>query len=93
MTYKAQGYEIDLSKTTRLYPAVTINAGGETAQVSLEWAELKHDVIEVVSYVLVFDVDPLEEVPKNRIELNFKSRDALIEAMQEVSDIIKGALN
>ncbi len=90
MKYSAQGYEIDLSKTTRLYPAVTINAAGESAQVSLEWAELKQDIIEVVSYVLVFDVDPLEEVPKNRIELVFKSRDELIKAMQEVSDIING---
>ena len=88
MNYSAQGYEIDLSKTTRLYPAVTINAAGESAQVSLEWAELKQDVVEVVSYVLVFDFDPLQEVPKNRIELIFKSKKELIDAMQEISDII-----
>ena len=88
MIYSAQGYEIDLRKTTRLYPAATINAGGESAQVSLEWAELKQDVIEIDSYVLVFDFDPLEEMPKNRIELIFECKEELIDAMREVSKII-----
>ncbi len=88
MIYHSQGYEIDLSKTTRLYPAATVNAAGESAQVSLEWAELKQDVIKIASYVLVFDFDPLEEVPKNRIELLFESKEELIEAMREVSQLI-----
>jgi hypothetical protein len=90
MNYNAQGYTIDLQKTTRLYPAVTVNAAGESAQVSLEWAEMKQDVVEIVSYVLIFDFDPLEEVPKNRIELIYKSKKELIVAMQEVSNIING---
>jgi len=88
MKYNAQGHSIDLQKTTRLYPAVTVNAGGESAQVSLEWAEMKQDIVEIVSYVLIFDFDPLEEVPKNRIELIYESKTELIAAMQEVSDII-----
>ncbi len=58
MIYKTQGFEIDLKQITRLYPAVSIQAGGERAQVSLEWAELKQDVIEIEAYVLVFDCDP-----------------------------------
>ena len=90
MKYNAQGHSIDLQKTTRLYPAVTVNVGGESAQVSLEWAEMKHDIVEIVSYVLIFDFDPLEEVPKNRIELIYESKTELIAAMQEVSDIING---
>ncbi len=46
MIYCSQGYDIYLSKTTRLYPAVIVSAAGESVQISLEWAELKHDVIE-----------------------------------------------
>jgi hypothetical protein len=88
MKYHAQGYAIDLQKTTRLYPAVTVNAAGESAQVSLEWAEMKHDVVEIVSYVLIFDFDPLEEVPKNRIELTYDTKAELIAAMQEVSNML-----
>jgi hypothetical protein len=92
MIFTAQGHNINLNKTTRLYPAATIKAGGESAQVSLEWAQMKADVIEVLSYVLVFDFDPLEEIPRNRIELVYDSKEALIEAMREVSNIINGSV-
>jgi hypothetical protein len=92
MIFIAQGHNINLNKTTRLYPAATIKAGGESAQVSLEWAQMKADVIEVLSYVLVFDFDPLEEIPRNRIELVYDSKEALIEAMREVSNIINGSV-
>ncbi len=85
MIYKAQNKEIDLEKITRLYPAATVNAAGERAQVSLEWADMKADVIEIESYVLVFDIDPLEEVLKNRIELVYETKEALIVAMNDVA--------
>ncbi len=85
MIYKAQNREINLEKITRLYPAALVNAAGECAQVSLEWAEMKADVITIESYVLIFDIDPLEEEPKNRIELSFESKDALIEAINDVA--------
>jgi hypothetical protein len=61
-------------------------AGGETAQVSLEWAEMKKDVVSVSAFVLIFDVDPLGEVPNNRIELVYQTKEELIEAMQEVAE-------
>ncbi len=88
MIYSAQGHEIDLTQITRLYPAVTINAGGERAQVSLEWAELKQDVIEIESYVLVFDSDPLDEVPHHRVTLQFTCKEELIEAMRSVAQMM-----
>jgi len=85
MIYEAQGKKIDLTKVTRLYPAATVEAVGEVAQVSLEWAEMKKDVVNISSFVLIFDIDPLDEVPNNRIELVYESRDALIIAMTDVS--------
>jgi len=88
MIYEAQGHTIDLTQITRLYPAVTINAGGERAQVSLEWAELKKDSIEIEAYVLVFDCDPLDEVPHHRVTLQFTCKEDLIEAMQRVSQMM-----
>jgi hypothetical protein len=85
MIYKSQGHTIDLSKITRLYPAARVEAGGETAQVSLEWAELKKDVVPISAFVLVFDFDPVGEVPQNRIELVYETKEELIAAMTEVA--------
>lgn len=81
--------EIDLSKLTRLYPAVLIHAAGESASVSIEWAELKADQIEIEAYVLICDTDPIGEVPTNRVELRYPSKEKLFEAMQEISDHLK----
>ena len=40
MIYTYKNEEYDLTKVTRLYPAATVEVpGGDTAQVSLEWAE------------------------------------------------------
>lgn len=76
---------IDLSKLTRIYPAVLIRAGGESASVSLEWAELKADKIEIEAYILVCDIDPVGEVPLNRIEVHFSTKEALLEEMQLIA--------
>ena len=89
MIYEAQGKKIDLTKITRLYPAATVEAAGGGAQVSLEWAEMKKDVVPITAFVLVFDIDPLGEVPDNRIELVYASREELIEAMNEVAEYFK----
>lgn len=88
MIYKAQDYEIDLDNITRLYPAAIVNAAGERAQVSLEWAEMKADVVPIEAYVLVFDIDPLGEVPKNRIELVFSTKEELITAINDVAQYL-----
>ena len=88
MIYKAQGHTLDLTKVTRLYPAAMVKAAGEVAHVSLEWAELKKDEVPVSAFILVFDFDPLGEVPDNRIELVYKTRDELMVAINEVAAIL-----
>lgn len=86
MIYEAQGKVIDLTQLTRLYPAATVDVHGEMAQVSLEWAKMeKKQDVPIASYVLIFDIDPLGEVPNNRIELVYESEELLIEAMKEVA--------
>lgn len=94
MIYSSQGYELDLNKITRLYPAVQVDVHGEIAQVSLEWAELNSDKVKLSNYVLVFDFDPLGEVVKNRVELLFSTKDELFDEMQKVDTFVKeqGAL-
>ncbi len=83
-TFKDETY--DLSKVTRLYPAATIEVpGGDTAQVSLEWADLKSDKVSVAYYVLVFDFDPVGEVPTNRRELKCDTKEELFQVMKEVN--------
>jgi len=86
MIYRYKNEAYDLTKVTRLYPAATIEVpGGETAQVSLEWADLKQDKIEIAYFVLVFDFDPVGEVPTNRKELKCESKEELFSVMQEVN--------
>ena len=83
-TYKNETY--DLTKVTRLYPAATVNVpGGDSAQVSLEWADLKQDKISIAYFVLVFDFDPVGEVPVNRKELKCETKEELFAVMQEVN--------
>jgi hypothetical protein len=86
MIYKYKDEEYDLTKVTRLYPAAIVEVPGEdSAQVSLEWAELKEDVVTISHYVLVFDFDPVGEVPTNRKELTCQSKEELFSVMQEVN--------
>lgn len=85
MIYEANGHKIDLGKLTRLYPAALIHAGGESASVSLEWAELKADQITLEAYVLICDFDPVGEVPINRIELRYATKEELFSVMQEIA--------
>ena len=85
MIFETNNYKIDLKKITRLYPAALIHAGGESASVSLEWAELKADQITLESYVLICDFDPVGEVPINRIELRYSTKEELFTVMQEIA--------
>lgn len=83
------GEKIDLYQVTRLYPAALINAGGESASVSLEWAEMKKEQIVLEAYLLVCDFDPVGEVPVNRKELRFETQEELFDAMKQISDLLK----
>ncbi len=89
MIYKSSAGDLDLSKITRLYPAVVVDLNGEVAEMSLEWAELYGDKVKLNSYVLVFDFTPANEEKKNRTILEFKTKDELMSAMQEVSQFFQ----
>jgi hypothetical protein len=80
---------IDLTKVTRLYPAALISVGGESASVSLEWAEMKKEQVILEAYVLICDFDPVGEVPVNRIELRFETKEKLFDAMSEISRLLQ----
>ena len=89
MIYSSSVGDLDLSKITRLYPAVIVDLNGEVAEMSLEWAELYGDKVKLSSYVLVFDFTPVHEEKKNKTILEFKTKDELISAMQEVSQFFQ----
>ena len=89
MIYVVDGKEIDLMKITRLYPAALIHAGGESASVSLEWAEMKAEQITLEAYGLICDFDPVGEIPLNRIELRYATKEALFDAMQEIAQKLR----
>jgi len=89
MIYKSKVGDIDLSKVTRLYPAGVVDMHGEIAEMSLEWIEMSGDKVKITSYVLVFDFAPLEKDVRNRIVLEFQTRDELISTMSEVAQIFE----
>lgn len=90
MIYTYKNEEYDLTKVTRLYPAAIVEVpGGDSAQVSLEWADSKSDKVTITHYVLVFDFDPVGEVPVNRKELVCESKNELFGVMQEVNVYFK----
>ncbi len=89
MIYRSSAGDLDLSKITRLYPAVIVDLNGEVAEMSLEWAELYGDKVKLNSYVLVFDFTPAHEEKKNKTILEFKTKDELISVMQEVSQFFQ----
>lgn len=70
------------SEVTRIYPAVLVHAAGETASVSIEWAESKEGQVVIEAYVLVIDIDPIGEVPVNRKEIKFSSKEELFMALE-----------
>ena len=85
MIYRSKEGDLDLSKITRLYPAVVVNMQGEVAEMSLEWEELYGDKVKIVHYVLVFDFTPLHEDVKDRTTLVFETKEALLEEIQKVA--------
>ena len=90
MIYNSKEGDLDLSKITRLYPAVVVDMQGEIAEMSLEWIDMNAEVVEsgkvkIVHFVLVFDFTPLNEDVKDRTTLIFKTRDELIDEIQVVA--------
>jgi hypothetical protein len=89
MIYKSKEGDLDLTKITRLYPAVVVDMHGEVAEMSLEWFELYGEKVKLVSFVLVFDFTPLNENVKERVVLSFETKDELIAIMQEVAQFFQ----
>lgn len=89
MIYNSNIGEIDLSKLIRLYPAVVVQLNGDIAEMSLEWVELYGSKVKIISFVLVFDFTPPCEEEKDKKTLEFKTKDELIIAMQEVSQFFQ----
>ncbi len=87
MIYSSTKGDLDLSKLTRLYPAVVIDMQGEIAEMSLEWEDLYGDKVKILNYVLVFDFTPPSEEKKDRVVFEFATRDELIEEMQRVAQL------
>ena len=84
MIYKSKIGDLDLSKVIRLYPAGVVEMQGEVAEMSLEWIDMSGDKVKITSYVLVFDFEPLEEAKRNRVVLEFETKDELLDTMSEV---------
>jgi len=90
LIYKSKEGDLDLSKITRLYPAVVVDMQGEVAEMSLEWIDMNQEVLEsgkikVVHYVLVFDFTPLNKDVKERTTLTYESREELMDEIQVVA--------
>ena len=85
MIYK----DMDLSKITRLYPAALIESDGQTAEMSLEWIEMNDGKVKLLNYILVFDFTPHGSDKKNRTILEYKQKDELIKAMNEVASFFQ----
>jgi hypothetical protein len=89
MIYKSKIGNIDLSKVTRLYPAAVVDAHGEVAEMSLEWADMNGEKVKITAFVLVFDFTPLQEQLRDKKELRFETKEELIETMQEVAQFFQ----
>lgn len=89
MIYKSKIGNIDLSKVTRLYPAAVVDAQGEIAEMSLEWADMNADKVKITAFILVFDFTLPKEQVRDKKELSFETKEELIETMQEVAQFFQ----
>ena len=89
MLYSSNKGDLDLSKLTRLYPAAVVEMYGEVAEMSLEWIEINQDKVTLRSFVLVFDFTPLNEDVKDRVVLEFDTKEELFETMNEVAQLFQ----
>ena len=88
MIYETSIGAIDLSKLTRLYAAALIEAGGEQAEMSLEWMDMSGDRVKLIEYVLVFDFTPQGSEERIKKVLSFQTREELLDEMQRVVNFI-----
>ncbi len=88
MIYKTTIGDINLKELTRIYPAVLIKAGGETAEMSLEWIESYSDRVEVLEYILVFDKTKPGNDKRDKMILSFETKDELLDELRRLDEFI-----
>lgn len=67
MVIEIENKTINTEQIVRLYTAVVINLpDGDTAEVSLKWAEMKHEEIDIKGFIIVFDLGQLNENTRNK---------------------------
>jgi hypothetical protein len=88
MIYATKEGDVDLEKLVRLYPACVVELDGDAAEMSLEWAELNEEKVNVLRYVLVFDLTPPSQEQKVKTTLSYETREELISEMQKVSEAL-----
>lgn len=88
-----QGRSIDLDKLVRLYPAVQIRLeDGELVQVSIEWAEAKHDKITIDGFVLSWDLgNSHESKRRHKEEFFYPTFHELESSLKEAYQLIEAA--
>jgi hypothetical protein len=89
MIYRYKEQEIPLTGLTRLYGAVVIDMQGEVAEMSLEWFDLYGEKVKLLHYVLVFDYTPPGENVRDKIALEFDTKEELLNTMQEVAQFFQ----
>jgi len=89
MIYKFKDKEIPLTNLTRLYGAVLIDMQGELAEMSLEWFDLYGEKVKFINYLLVFDYTPPGENIRDKISLEFDTKEELLKTMKEVAQFFQ----
>ena len=89
MIYSSIAGKIDLSRLTRVYPAVLIEVDDEVAEMSLEWFDMNYDKVNLLNYVLVFDFTLAGSETRDRKILEFDTKDELMKTMGEVAQFFQ----
>jgi hypothetical protein len=88
MVYEGSQGKVNLENLVRLYGAALIEAGGERAEMSLEWMDMSGDKVTLIEYVLVFDFTPQGSEERIKTVFSFATKEALLQEMQKVVDFI-----
>ncbi len=89
MIYKSKLGDLDLLQVIRLYPAGVVDMHGEIAEMSLEWIDMSGDKVKIKSFILVFEFPCVTEDVRNKVVLEFETKDELIAVMTEVAQLFK----
>ena len=54
-----------------------------------ELQEMKKEQVTLETYVLICDFDPVGEVPVNRVEIRFDTKEELFSAMNDIASLVR----